>query len=86
MLCLSPHSSTDATPGVPSSPAFLQEKSPSVLFIAVRLFIEWLQLFLLLVNFNYGFNGLVSSDNKAWWVPASCSLPPTCNAFNCPLS
>lgn len=47
-------------------PCHPQEKSPSVLFIAFRLFIEWLQLFLLLVNFQYGFNGLISADNTSW--------------------
>ena len=40
----------------------VQEKAPSLLMTVFRLAIEWIQLFLLLVSYQYGYNGLVSGS------------------------
>lgn len=40
-----------------------KEKSPTWAFVAFRSFIDWLQLFLLLVNPQYGYGGWIDPQN-----------------------
>ncbi|KAL6757720.1 hypothetical protein V8C86DRAFT_1620236 [Haematococcus lacustris] len=49
-----------------------KEKSPPRPFVAFRLFLDWLQLFLLIVNPQYGWN--INPGNKVWQAFSFISL------------
>jgi len=51
-----------------------KEKSPSPAFIIFRIGFEWLQLFLLMVNPEYGFTGWIDNENKVWQIVSFIQL------------
>lgn len=51
-----------------------KEKNPSSLFISFRIGFEWLQLFLLMVNPDYGFTGWIDNENKVWQIVSFVQL------------